>query len=348
MEILVRAGQQQYAFIIDGNTVTNAGPFTAGMRLRIKYKDLEPGMAGGAPVGTAVEIIDPLKPLPAPKTPRSTSATVEPNISSMPTHGFYFQLGRCRACYYDHWQRAICAALTRNGLPAFPGSLQWDARTNTLTRVSRLSFARVEDSVLIGPFPSEQAVKGALGRLSSVLQNANRALGEPGTLQGGVGGYMIGRFEILVLPAPRRSPNQFGSTGGTNIASVDTLVAAISRNDIAQVRGLLRSGVKLNSIGMNGIGNTPLFAAARDCNEEMVRLLLDNGADPNFRGSGGSTALMGAVSAGRIPNVRVLLSRGADPNARGYYGATPLGIAESQDEPLKSNLVRILRAAGAR
>jgi ankyrin repeat protein len=67
---------------------------------------------------------------------------------------------------------------------------------------------------------------------------------------------------------------------------------------------------------------TALQAAASEGEMEIVRLLLDKGADINAQGGEYGTALHAAVLQGEMEIVRLLLDKGADVNAqRGPYGA---------------------------
>ncbi|KAH7231300.1 uncharacterized protein BKA55DRAFT_598575 [Fusarium redolens] len=59
-------------------------------------------------------------------------------------------------------------------------------------------------------------------------------------------------------------------------------------------------------------GETALHMAACEMYPEMVKLLLDFGADPNVRTVDGRTPLMEAAIWGRLENVKCLLSHGAD------------------------------------
>ena len=76
---------------------------------------------------------------------------------------------------------------------------------------------------------------------------------------------------------------------------------------------------------VSGSGSTPLHSAAgslrfggRNC--EIVKLLLDRGAQVNAQAKNGWTALMGAANHGSVDVVRTLLSRGADPSLRTSAG----------------------------
>ena len=71
-------------------------------------------------------------------------------------------------------------------------------------------------------------------------------------------------------------------------------------------------------------GHTPLMQAALDGNTEIVRELLNRGADINQRDDNGRTALMFAVINGHYDTMKVLLEYGADVNAKSYIGGTAL------------------------
>ncbi len=58
-------------------------------------------------------------------------------------------------------------------------------------------------------------------------------------------------------------------------------------------------------------------------NEEIVTLLLENGANPNIPGGHNETPLHDAVACNRTNIARLLVSYGADVNARNSRGLTP-------------------------
>jgi len=64
-----------------------------------------------------------------------------------------------------------------------------------------------------------------------------------------------------------------------------------------------------------GIGGvTRLYLAATPPSLEMLRWLLDLGADPNDGGTRGMPPLLNAANRGHLEAVRLLLDRGADVN----------------------------------
>jgi GNAT superfamily N-acetyltransferase len=75
-----------------------------------------------------------------------------------------------------------------------------------------------------------------------------------------------------------------------------------------------------------GPGNSPLSAAVYQQRNEVVRLLIERGADVNQGDNGGFTPLHLAVANGYVESARTLLEAGASPNARtGEAGGQRLG-----------------------
>jgi ankyrin repeat protein len=155
---------------------------------------------------------------------------------------------------------------------------------------------------------------------------------------------------------------------GTSVDMMDTqhlnlstaLHTCVDNRDIATARLLVENGVNLSA--ENSFGETPLHCAVsrRDANEEMVKFLLDSGADifaashysgrvlnaaakdgtafivqlllergavATYPEPDGTTALHGAASQGSAETVRLLLKAGFDMEATDSWGNTPLHSA---------------------
>ena len=114
------------------------------------------------------------------------------------------------------------------------------------------------------------------------------------------------------------------------------------------------AGVNVSCFGMihvpdfydgNATHITPLAAAVIAGNKAITQLLIDRGADVNFKGLNGNTPLHLAAKKGFQAVTEVLLANHAEVDARNDFGATPLffGVQSGQ---LK--IVQMLLAAGSK
>ncbi|KIW22450.1 uncharacterized protein PV07_12334 [Cladophialophora immunda] len=108
------------------------------------------------------------------------------------------------------------------------------------------------------------------------------------------------------------------------------------------VRLLLETGAERES--KNNGGWTPLLLAARQGHEEVVRLLLETGAKRESKENGGQTPLSWAAEKGHEEVVRLLLETGADLESKDNRGRTPLSWAASREQ---EGVVRLLLETGA-
>ena len=112
---------------------------------------------------------------------------------------------------------------------------------------------------------------------------------------------------------------------------------AASEGHLETARLLLERGADINSQNKEGL--TPLQQASRDTRRgylgivDIVRFLLDHGANVDARDNCGNTALHFAVSEGLLETAHLLLKQGADVNSQNNVGLTPLQRA-SQGELL--------------
>lgn len=109
------------------------------------------------------------------------------------------------------------------------------------------------------------------------------------------------------------------------------------------VRLLLDAGADARAA--NRYGATPLAVACLSAGAPVVSALLDAGADPNTSSGEGQTALMTAARAGKAEVVRLLLARGATVEAKERWrGQTALMWAVAEGH---ADVVRVLLDAGA-
>jgi ankyrin repeat protein len=87
------------------------------------------------------------------------------------------------------------------------------------------------------------------------------------------------------------------------------------------VRLLLDKGA---DVSIRSFIGTPAHLAASEPSEQNLRLLLDKGVDISAAGRRGNTLLHEAVRGGQEGNVKLLLSRGADVSAQNRHRDTPL------------------------
>jgi ankyrin repeat protein len=127
----------------------------------------------------------------------------------------------------------------------------------------------------------------------------------------------------------------------------DESVGAVYRKDYSALERLLATGNDINSKGQDD--RTLLMHAilAEDTDVEMIRFLIEHGADVNTRDQGQEwTPLAFAARDQNVEAVRELLRAGALPESRDVFGNTPLFRAVMNRLP-SHELVKMLLNAGA-
>mmetsp|Transcript_79079 Transcript_79079/g.137087 ORF Transcript_79079/g.137087 Transcript_79079/m.137087 type:complete len:176 (-) Transcript_79079:38-565(-) len=104
---------------------------------------------------------------------------------------------------------------------------------------------------------------------------------------------------------------------------------ATQKRDVKEVRRLIMKGVNVNRPDVDLY--TPLHRACEISDAQIVKMLLDAGADPNVSHPGldGWTPLHLAAWLDAVDCVKVLLEHGADVRALDWYGRTAADWAGS-------------------
>lgn len=124
------------------------------------------------------------------------------------------------------------------------------------------------------------------------------------------------------------------------------LLSAIFQGEMELFQYFLKRVDNLNQAGgWEDHYFSPLMAAASENEVEMMRLLIDKGADVNFINPDGWTALIEAADEGAYEAAKLLLDSGAKVNLRGdQTRVTALSMAASEGHP---EIVELLLDAGA-
>lgn len=110
-------------------------------------------------------------------------------------------------------------------------------------------------------------------------------------------------------------------------SGVTPMLAAAGNNRLGVVRLLLEAGADIDSKGDDGY--TALFFAALRGQTRMVRYLVERGAalDGPVYETAGRMPLIAASVSGYVEIIKCLVEAGANPSAISSTGATPLGLS---------------------
>ena len=94
----------------------------------------------------------------------------------------------------------------------------------------------------------------------------------------------------------------------------EQLLAATRKSDAVKVKELLAQGANVNA--KSPYGATPLFFACDRSKVEIVKILLEKGAEVNVKDTFyGATPLNWSLGKGNAENVRMLVEKGANDSA---------------------------------
>ena len=112
---------------------------------------------------------------------------------------------------------------------------------------------------------------------------------------------------------------------------VVALAAVFGYLEIA--RYLATQGADINAPATNGSGYNALTGAVANGHTEIVKWLLETGADPNYRYGPGYSPLLTAAANGHLEIVKLVLAHGADLRAVTNDGRSALALASERNHP---------------
>ena len=143
-----------------------------------------------------------------------------------------------------------------------------------------------------------------------------------------------------LLEAEPSLANDYSGDGFTALH----FAAFFGRHEAAAL--LIDRGAEVDPFGRGWMTGTPMHSAVSRTHADVVRILLDAGANPNARQSAGWTPLHAAAMNGDLTSVELLLAAGADPAATNEEGRSVTDLAnESGDDATADRIRSALQAA---
>lgn len=119
------------------------------------------------------------------------------------------------------------------------------------------------------------------------------------------------------------------------------LCEAANSGNIAEVRKLIANGKDINTDTVNRYGRSPLVLATRKGHIEVVKVLLDAGANINTAGDRGNTALIYAALYNEVEIAKLLLSNNPDVHVVNKPGKTALEYATQKGHTEIAAMIRV-------
>jgi ankyrin repeat protein len=149
--------------------------------------------------------------------------------------------------------------------------------------------------------------------------------------------------ELKVLKGPS---NRESDEALNNLSPDEALWKSVLHKYIKGVNDALERGANVNVRDEVKWGWTVLMTAASIGNLEIVKLLVEHGADVNLKNVKGNTALILAAQNDNFNIVKYLVEKGADVKIKNEYGKTALYSIEnrfSSHNNINSDIINFLK-----
>lgn len=128
-------------------------------------------------------------------------------------------------------------------------------------------------------------------------------------------------FIAILFPACSQGNKEASNASGVDKPKVDIHTAVLTGN-LEAVKQHIEAGTDIDEKEPFG-GSTPLISAATFGKPEIVKMLIDAGADLSIKNNDGSTALHSAAFFCHVEIVQMLIDADADKTIKNNFGATP-------------------------
>lgn len=137
-------------------------------------------------------------------------------------------------------------------------------------------------------------------------------------------------LKILKMNQKNNIPMNTHSKKNVNFENSVVLLEAASRNDIAEVADLL-SSKQISPNVCNEDGLTALHQCCIDNKVDMLKLLIEHGANVNAEDSDKWTPLHAAATCGHLTLVKLLIAHGANLLAVNTDGNMPYDLCDEEE-----------------
>lgn len=205
------------------------------------------------------------------------------------------------------------------------------------------------------PKQSKKLSQDMLGKLSKIKQLLlNKEVELPITQKAIFGhctrnrfnGY-IGRKSHNNLLSAKLNKDQHVKQNNTvninnNDQDSDDIISAIKNNDLKMLKAYLEAGKDANTFSRGGMALL-MRAVSNNCSTDLVKLLIEYGADVNTEDKDGETAINIASYNGNLELIKVLISEGAIIKNKTARNSPFNSVAESSmPQNIKNKIIKLL------